>query len=47
MFNCDKDPLELVNIYADAKYDDAVKEMTAILERNVVEIGDEPEHISK
>jgi arylsulfatase A-like enzyme len=47
LFDCDEDPLELVNIYDDAKYTDVVKEMTAVLERKMVEIGDEPEHLSK
>jgi len=47
LLDCDKDPLELVNICDDAEYADTVKEMTAILERKMVEIGDEPERISK
>ncbi len=47
LFDCDKDLLELVNICGDAEYNNAMKEMTAILDRKMVEIGDELEQISK
>lgn len=40
MFDCDEDPLELLNIYHDPKYKDVVKEMTELLETKMMEIGD-------
>lgn len=44
LFDCDEDPLELFNIYNDDKYKSVVEEMTALLEKKMVEIGDEPVH---
>ncbi|KAJ9609300.1 hypothetical protein H2204_015565 [Knufia peltigerae] len=40
LFDCDEDPLELLNIYHDPKYKDVVKEMTELLETKMMEIGD-------
>ncbi|GAD92265.1 mucin-desulfating sulfatase, putative [Paecilomyces variotii No. 5] len=44
LFDCVEDPLELFNVYNDVKYQDVVREMTALLEKKMVEIGDEPVH---
>lgn len=44
LFDCDKDPLELVNVYQEPEYADIVKQMTAELDQKMFEIGDEPEH---
>jgi len=44
LFDCQEDPLELFNIYHDAKYQDVVVRMTKLLEDKMEEIGDEPEH---
>jgi arylsulfatase A-like enzyme len=44
LFDCEKDPLELFNVYSDPIYKDVVTDMTAQLDRKMAEIGDEPEH---
>ena len=44
LFDCHEDPLELINIYNDAKYADVVRELRALLNRKMLEIGDTPEH---
>lgn len=44
LFDCEKDPLELFNVYHDAAYAEIVKDMTRKLETKMAEIGDEPEH---
>ncbi|ERT02418.1 uncharacterized protein SPSK_05207 [Sporothrix schenckii 1099-18] len=44
LFDCDKDPLELFNVYHDAAYADTVVELTRLLEDKMAEIGDEPVH---
>ncbi len=44
LFDCEKDPLELFNVYADSEYESVVIEMTALLDNKMAEIGDEPEH---
>ncbi|CZR67076.1 probable sulfatase [Phialocephala subalpina] len=44
LFDCEKDPLELVNVYGDPQFKEIVRTMTAELDRKMVEIGDEPEH---
>lgn len=44
LFDCQEDPLELFNCYADPKYAEVVIEMTKLLERKMMEIGDEPAH---
>ena len=46
LYDCEKDPLELFNVYADPTYKDVVTDMTAQLDRKMAEIGDEPEHAS-
>lgn len=44
LFDCEQDPLELFNVYADPAYAQVLTEMTLQLEQKMVEIGDEPEH---
>ncbi len=44
LFDCEKDPLELFNVYSDATYQAVVVDMTAQLDLKMAEIGDEPEH---
>lgn len=44
LFDCQQDPLELINCHADPRYAQVVAEMTARLERKMAEIGDEPVH---
>ncbi|OJD31235.1 sulfatase [Diplodia corticola] len=44
LFDCEKDPLELFNVYGDAEYQDVVGRMTRLLDEKMAEIGDEPLH---
>lgn len=44
LFDCEKDPLELFNVYHDLGYREVVKAMTASLEQKMAEIGDYPAH---
>ena len=44
LFDCEKDPLELFNVYNDSAYAQVVIRMTNQLEHKMAEIGDEPEH---
>ncbi|KAF4785949.1 mucin-desulfating sulfatase (n-acetylglucosamine-6-sulfatase) [Colletotrichum scovillei] len=44
LFDCEKDPLELFNVYHDPAYADTVKHMTRLLELKMEQIGDEPVH---
>ncbi|OAA62011.1 Alkaline-phosphatase-like, core domain protein [Niveomyces insectorum RCEF 264] len=44
LFDCDADPLELFNVYNDTAYATVVRDMTALLEAKMDEIGDEPVH---
>ena len=44
LFDCEKDPLELFNVYDDVQYSSIVEEMTLLLERKMEEIGDIPVH---
>lgn len=44
LFDCEKDPLELFNVYHDEEHKSVVKDMMGLLERKMVEIGDEPVH---
>lgn len=44
LFDCEKDPLELFNVYADPAYSAVVADMTGKLNRKMAEIGDVPEH---
>ncbi|KAH0598359.1 hypothetical protein MHUMG1_03657 [Metarhizium humberi] len=47
LFDCDKDPLELFNVYNEKEYQAVVRDMTALLEAKMAEIGDEPVHPSE
>ena len=44
LFDCQEDPLELMNQYENPAYSHIVKDMTALLDRKMLEIGDVPEH---
>lgn len=44
LFDCEKDPLELVNVYYDPAYVQVVQQMTVALEDKMREIGDDPAH---
>ncbi|RDW79492.1 putative sulfatase [Coleophoma cylindrospora] len=44
LFDCEKDPLELVNIYHEKENKEVVALMTKELDLKMLEIGDEPEH---
>ena len=44
LFDCEKDPWEVFNLYDDPKYQAVVKEMTATLDQKMAEIGDDPAH---
>ncbi|KAE8365757.1 alkaline-phosphatase-like protein [Aspergillus caelatus] len=44
LFDCDKDPLELFNVYHERQYQGVVREMITMLEKKMAEIGDEPVH---
>lgn len=44
LFDTQDDPLELINVYGDARYRDVVERMTALLEHKMAVIGDEPVH---
>ena len=47
LFDCEKDPLELFNVYSDPAYAEVVTALTGKLERKMAEIGDEPVHIAR
>lgn len=44
LFDCEEDPLELFNVWADPKYAEVREEMVQKLTRKMEEIGDEPVH---
>ncbi len=44
LFDCETDPLELVNVYADPAYADIAVFMTSQLDKKMGEIGHTPEH---
>ncbi len=44
LFDCEKDPLELFNVYDDPAYAEVRAEMTRKLDARMLEIGDIPEH---
>ena len=44
LFDCEVDPLELINCHDDPAYRGTVREMTKLLERTMANIGDEPAH---
>lgn len=45
LFDCEKDPLELFNVYSDPAYEEVMRRMTKLLESKMVEIGDDPVHL--
>lgn len=45
LFDCEKDPLELFNVFGEPQYTEVAKRMIAQLDDKMREIGDEPEHI--
>jgi len=44
LFDCKEDPLELFNVFSDPNYQEVVAMMKTLLQRKMIEIGDEPEH---
>ena len=44
MFDCETDPLELLNRYDDPACQQAVQIMTGLLNQKMREIGDDPAH---
>lgn len=44
LFDCEEDPLELFNCYHDPQYKEIVKELTLLLDKKMLEIGDIPRH---
>ena len=44
LFDCEKDPLELFNVFNDPNYRQIMVQLTQILEEKMREIGDEPAH---
>ncbi len=44
LFDCEKDPLELFNVYGDPCYYQIMEQLTQMLEEKMQEIGDEPVH---
>ena len=46
-FDCQRDPLELLNCHADPEYAEAVAELTRLLEAKMAEIGDDPAHLTQ
>lgn len=45
LFDCEKDPLELFNVFGEPQYKEVAQRMIAQLDNKMREIGDEPEHI--
>jgi len=46
LFDCEKDPFELMNLAGDPAYEAVFRDMLAKLDAKMVEIGDVPEHDS-
>ena len=44
LFDCNQDPLELFNVFSDPNYQEVVAMMKTVLQKKMIEIGDEPEH---
>ena len=44
LFDCERDPLELLNVYGEEGYGEVVGRMTRLLEEKMDEIGDECVH---
>lgn len=47
LFDCEEDPLELFNVYNEARYKDVVRDMTRLLEHKMEQIGDDPVHLGE
>ncbi|EEY17166.1 arylsulfatase B [Verticillium alfalfae VaMs.102] len=45
LFDCEKDPLELFNVYHETEYQSVVTAMTKLLELKMAQIGDDPVHL--
>lgn len=45
LFDCEKDPLEILNCYHDPEYKHIVESMTQILTSKMLAIGDDPAHL--
>jgi arylsulfatase A-like enzyme len=46
LFDCEADPLELLNLWGDPAHRDAVRDLLARLDAKMAEIGDDPRHDS-
>jgi uncharacterized membrane protein len=44
LFDCEGDPLELFNVYHEAKYREVRERMAKLLEEKMMEVGDEMVH---
>ena len=44
LFDCERDPLELTNVFSDPAYEEIAREMIVELDRKMAEIGDTPMH---
>jgi hypothetical protein len=44
LFDCDKDPMELFNVWSDPSYVEVCEKMVRRLEAKMEEIGDDPAH---
>ena len=44
LFDCEKDPMELFNVWEEAEYTEVAQKMVGILEKKMAEIGDETAH---
>ena len=44
-FDCQHDPLELLNCHADPQFAEPVAELTRLLDAKMAEIGDDPAHL--
>ncbi|EJU02671.1 alkaline phosphatase-like protein [Dacryopinax primogenitus] len=45
LFDCEKDPLELLNVFGESGYAQVVKQLMKELDDKMAEIGDEPAHV--
>ena len=44
LFDCEEDPLELLNVYSNPSYQSVLEEMVTLLDEKMTEIGDVPAH---
>ena len=44
LFDCEKDPLEVFNLWSDKSYDEIKEKMVRLLEAKMEDIGDVPAH---